>query len=417
MIMFKSNLFTSIPSLFAIGFYGSLADKYGRKVALLLPVFGSFLYLGSMLLATHVKLCHTHFAMVVIIGALFNGLSGGPETFLMATFCYASDMTSDDDRTYVFSVLQSTYSIAKIIGPLLVGLCAATNNFSLTLSVGVSICLATLVWVVCFVHESLPGDAPTRKVPLIFDPLQSFRDTMRLFGCPQPLGSPAIPFLFAALFDYHLCATGLYSIEILFQKYVLRWTPLELSLFGSINGMAFVVAMLVVPGLMNRIFEMELTDIHWIEISLWVKATYFMLFGFVSTSAEMFSLLVLILFCGSVGPRARALLSKHTQPEDQSTLFVGIAAAEMISTFLTPGFSFTYAKTVSFFPGFVYEVGSVLLLVGVALTRVGKYHLATSPHFLSNRSADERATYTSVNDQEESQMDQEGSPIDRRSLR
>jgi MFS family permease len=112
------SLGNNIPALLLAGPYGSLADKYGRKLAILIPQMGLmaivavYFYIGY---ARPVAM----FLYMLLAANILSGVSGGGGVLQMGIFTYASDITEDDpaSRTLIFTVLESTLFFAKILGP------------------------------------------------------------------------------------------------------------------------------------------------------------------------------------------------------------------------------------------------------------------------------------------------------------
>lgn len=173
------------------------------------------------------------------------------------------------------------------------------------------------------------------------------------------------------------CGVGEYSIEVLFQKFVLHWDPATVSMYGSLSGVAVVVSMLFVPTAVERVIGKRISDIDWVQIGLWAKSLFFLLFGFSSQSWHLFGLLLLLLLCGQIAPRARVYLSVSVSPEHQTEIFVGIAAVEAIGALLSPLLSYAYARTVFYFAGTVYVACSGLDLIAACVTAVGRYQVRT----------------------------------------
>jgi MFS family permease len=92
----------NIPCIFLIGFYSSFANKYGLKHTLIAPIVGNFLFLGFVLAAFHMK----SYRAVLMLGSIFCGISGSRSIFLMATFAYAADISTKQERSEVFGVIE-----------------------------------------------------------------------------------------------------------------------------------------------------------------------------------------------------------------------------------------------------------------------------------------------------------------------
>ena len=147
-INFLSATIISIPNVFVIGFYASFSRRYGLKPTLLTPVIGNFLFLLFVYLAkiwtswykplimlgnptpfvllqpiyipspSHVSTSSTN----TTIGSLISGLSGSRNTFMLATFAYAADVSEPQERSNVFSIIESAIYLARVVCPLTIGM-------------------------------------------------------------------------------------------------------------------------------------------------------------------------------------------------------------------------------------------------------------------------------------------------------
>jgi len=364
------SFIVNIPGLLIIGFYGSFADKYGLKNTLLIPILGNIIFLASIYQAIITPLYFVH---ILMFGALISGLSGSRNTFIMASFTYAADFSLPEERSNIFSVIESSIFVAKIIGPFVVGYLSDLYGFSQSLIVGIIICAVNII-VVSFglknpaVSMNVPevfGDENTEKnhtentenkmTELSFHPLTTFRKVSKLFG-NNCLGDPSVPYIASAYFLYYMASMGEVTIEILFQKRMFHFSPETIGLFGSVSGLMQSISMLVMPLLFIRLFKFDLKDIYWIEIGLWSRAIYYFLFSYADNGVQLFYILPILILCGPVVPRTRSYLSKTVGINEQTDLFTAIAALEAVAAFFSPIYTYGYFHTVSIFPGLMFQV-------------------------------------------------------------
>ena len=117
-INFLSATIISIPNVFVIGFYASFSRRYGLKPTLLTPVIGNFLFLMFVYLA---KIWTSWYKPLIMLGSLISGLSGSRNTFMLATFAYAADVSEPQERSNVFSIIESAIYLARVVCPLTIG--------------------------------------------------------------------------------------------------------------------------------------------------------------------------------------------------------------------------------------------------------------------------------------------------------
>ena len=109
----------SVPNVLVIGFYASFSKRYGLKPTLLTPVLGNFVFLCLVYLA---KLWPTFYRPLIMVGSLGSGLSGSRNTFMLASFAYAADVSAPEERSNVFSIIESAIYTARVFCPLTIGM-------------------------------------------------------------------------------------------------------------------------------------------------------------------------------------------------------------------------------------------------------------------------------------------------------
>lgn len=375
-----SSTVINIPCIFIIGFYASFANKYGLKPTLMAPVIGNFLFLSFILAAFHMK----SFKAVIMLGSILSGLSGSRSTFLMATFAYAAEISTKQERSDVFSVIEASIYCAKIVCPIMIGILSTKYGFDLSLFLGILFCLLNAIWILIVMEDPIANEGSTSlllranssdgvqrsvseidkndDLKLTFHPLATFYSLGMLCGNCRG-NRMTLLFISAVYFLYHMIAAAVHPLEILYMKFVFNWGADNIGLFGSINGFMEITSMLLAPVIAAKLLRLNMSDLNWIEIGLWAKALFFLLFGLANHSIELFLILCIMILCGPVVPRTRSYLSKAVNLEEQSNLFAALAALDAISAFLSPIFLATYSQTIFYFPGCIFEIFAFLFVL------------------------------------------------------
>ena len=144
----------SVPNVLVIGFYASFSKRFGLKPTLLTPVLGNFLFLSSVFAA---KQWSGWYKPLIMLGSLISGLSGSRNTFMLATFAYAADVSAPQERSNVFSVIESAIYLARVFCPLTIGVLSHRHGFGFTLGIGMVVCLCNLMWIWFVMRD--PGSA------------------------------------------------------------------------------------------------------------------------------------------------------------------------------------------------------------------------------------------------------------------
>ena len=75
------SLASSIPTLLLSGIYSSIADKYGRKVVIIMPIVGLFI---KILMLLYVNILHPkYYFLLYLFSSLISGILGSQINFNM----------------------------------------------------------------------------------------------------------------------------------------------------------------------------------------------------------------------------------------------------------------------------------------------------------------------------------------------
>ena len=167
----------------------------------------------------------------------------------------------------------------------------------------------------------------------------------------------------------HPTPQGELLIEILFQKHIFHFSTEVIGYYGSVSGAIMVLSMVALPRVLKRLYGEDMPDIWWVEVGLWTRSVYYVLFSGASQWYQLFLLLPLLLPSGTIVPRARAYLSKSVDPSQQTSVFVAVAALEAIGALFSPLFTAGYYQTVSVLPGAMFFTIAVICCFSATIVR------------------------------------------------
>ena len=270
MINLCTSLISSIPSIILSGFYGSIADRYGRKFAMLFPFGGALIH---TLMFYYLALVQPeNYALVAIVSALISGLSGGFGVFLMIIFSCVSDITSDApaERGHSHSIIEAALFIAKIFGPACTGMLISHYGFVSPLLLALGTCLMGIISTF-LIPDSLASDASTRKVPIRFDVLKTFRNIRFLFSIQPARGRSPIPWVVGAFFLYFIALMGETALFIVYVKHVYHWDPQLIGFFVAMEGILQMFCLFIVPKAVDGILRNKVQDIVWVQLGFFSR--------------------------------------------------------------------------------------------------------------------------------------------------
>jgi DHA1 family multidrug resistance protein-like MFS transporter len=214
--------------LVASPMWGSVSDRRGRKPVLAIGLLGyglSMLFFG---LSTELWMLF----LARGVGALLSAAT------MPTTMAYVSDSTSEEERGGGMGVLGAAMGLGMVLGPALGGL-LGSESLSTPFFLTAAVCLLTLLLVLLFLPESLPGEARRGTATALKPAAQVRALGQALFG---PLG---ILLLMAFLVSF-----GLTNFQGIFGYYALKK-------FGY--GTEEVGWILTVAGLVSALTQGALT--------------------------------------------------------------------------------------------------------------------------------------------------------------
>jgi len=127
--------------------------------------------------------------------------------------------------------------------------------------------------------------------------------------------------------------------------------------------------MVLVPFLITLLLG-KYVDKYWLVFGYVCCGLHFFLFGMATSTQFVYFILPLLLFCGPLTPRTRAIISNSSSPEHQAKILSAFSAVQSLATFVAPGFSAGYSFTVFSCPGCMYIVFACMLFVSALLIAI-----------------------------------------------
>ncbi|KAF9139967.1 hypothetical protein BGX30_007221 [Mortierella sp. GBA39] len=276
-ILALTEVITGLASMFTIGYYASLSDKYGRKIIMIVGFFNTLLVLGAFVLMS-VYWDQIGLPLMIISG-LVNGLLGGTTLGVTMALAYAADCTDPSQRSLAFSWLHAALYFGLAIGPYMGGsISKATGTILTVLFIDIVVTSLGLLLTVFVMPESLPSmqpehlrqlfapnDAKTsnssaagaqpaaRRAPWHSHVFQAFR----FF---KPNGRNTNLVLLAAIsFLQMLAYRGTISVIILYTNKMFNWSEYEDGIMFSLSSTARLVTMLIFLPLLVHFYQKSFT--------------------------------------------------------------------------------------------------------------------------------------------------------------
>lgn len=305
LVAFAAAQFVAGPIL------GSLSDRFGRRVVLLLCMATFAFDYALMAFAPTVAWL---FAGRIIAGA--TGALYGPANAVLA------DVTPPDKRGPVFGLMGAAFGLGFIIGPALGGLLAGFGPRAPFLAAA-ALALGNAIWIATMLPETLPAERRRRFDWRRANALGAFAPLARVRG--------AWPLIAAALV-WQLAFMIYPSTWAFWAEIRLGWDPAAIGVSLAFSGVVMIaVQLLLAKRVMGRLGEAR-TALLGAGCGAVALAAHMA----VDQAWMVYALAVAGALQFLVGPSINALLSRSVDAANQGALQGGMASVNSLAAIVGP---------------------------------------------------------------------------------
>jgi DHA1 family tetracycline resistance protein-like MFS transporter len=295
---------------------GTLSDRFGRRPILLICLLGSAA--GYVLFGLGGAL------WVLFLGRIVDGVTGGNFSILYA---YIADRVPPERRGVFFGRAGAVAGAGFLLGPAIGGL-AARWDVTAPAYLAAGITLATLLWALAMLPESLPAERRASSIRAAsLNPLAQLRDVLSL---------PQLRWLLVAGFCYSFPFAGLITTLGVLMIGQLGWSATQVGLSSVLVGvMDMLVQGLLVARLLPRLGEVRLAVAGFVGVLL----GYLLISAVALTPSPVLLLAGVALFAGCGGlvePALGSMLSRAAGPGAQGAVQGGGQAIQSLAMMLGP---------------------------------------------------------------------------------
>ncbi|KAF8945662.1 hypothetical protein BGZ47_002222 [Haplosporangium gracile] len=279
-ILALTEVITGLASMFTIGYYASLSDKYGRKIIIIVGFLNALLVLGSFVLM-NVYWDQIGLPLMILSG-LVNGLLGGTTLGVTMALAYAADCTDPSQRHLAFSWLHAALYFGLAIGPYMGGLISkATGTILTVVFIDITVTSLGLLLTVFVMPESLPSMQPEHLRRLFATNADAKTSSNSTAAGAQPTAGRRVPWhshVFQALLFFKpngrntnlillaaisflqmLAYRGTISVIILYTNRLFQWTEYEDGVMFSLSSTARLITILIFLPLLVHFYQKSFT--------------------------------------------------------------------------------------------------------------------------------------------------------------
>lgn len=322
---------------------GGLSDKYGRRLVLLISLFG--LTVDYMLTAWAPTLAW------LFVGRIIAGIGGASFTTASA---YIADISPPEKRAQNFGMIGAAFGVGFIAGPIIGGF---IGEFGTRLPFIVAAGLTFINWLYGFfiLPESLPQNRRRSFKWSRTNPVGNIKN-MRKY--------PQLTNLFVAFFIIYIAAHAVQSNWSFYGDLRFGWTSKDIGLSLAVVGFSVaIVQALLVRKSVNK-FGQKKT----VYIGLICTFLGFGLFSTVTQEWMIYTFLLVYVFGGLAGPTLQGMMSSAVPPDEQGELMGGLTSLQSLANIIGPlmmtsVFKLFTTEGLIYFPGSAFALGALLSLV------------------------------------------------------
>ncbi|XP_050538919.1 solute carrier family 46 member 3-like [Daktulosphaira vitifoliae] len=369
MIIWKTILQSSIPSILII-FIGSWSDRnHKRKPCMLMPIIGEFLTSIGLLVCTY-YFYELPMEVAGLVESIPPAMTGGWMTMFMAVFSYVGDVTTVKMRTLRIGVVNVFCSVGVPIGTALSGILFRELGFYGVYTIATVLYVFSFVYGILFIKEDKPELlSEDKKTPVEttclylvkdFFSLSHIKEAIRVaFKEGQHNRRLRIVLLMVVVIVVMGPLHGEMSVIYLFTRVRFNWDEVDFSLFSTYSMITNLVGTMFSVGVFSHMLQIDDALIGVMSCVSKILAGF--VYAFATTDFVFYLAPLVDIVNGTSFIAMRSIISKLVPPDELgkvNSLF-GVCEA-LVPLIYGPMYSAVYKATLKTVPGAFFLLGGAL---------------------------------------------------------
>ncbi|XP_011171987.1 proton-coupled folate transporter [Solenopsis invicta] len=367
-VMGKSFMESISPSLLSL-FLGPWSDKHGRKPVMLSGYISTSLTYFLLSVMASWDIVPWYF-LIAYIPTIFLG---GVMILMLASLCYITDITDDNERAWHLACLEILFSLGLLVGLLVGPVIFEAYSYTTVLSVSTIFCILATLYVLFFVPETIQSQTSGIRKIFDFTVVKDLIDVCikRRDGFNRSLVWSCIACLAFLLVVFE----GYLAIGYLFASARLGWTMEKYNTYLATD---------IVLGMFGTMFGIKLirkytgfSDAVIAIISVTSSLGSTLTRAFTWQSWHMYLSVVLGIFSDISRPMIRAILSKAVPTQDTGKVFSVATSVEALLPFAAASlYTFLYSHYMPpiyplpvWFLSAVFYVITIMILISIQIRK------------------------------------------------
>lgn len=144
------NYCYDIPAIIMAFVYGSISDRFSRRLAILLPFVGQiFTFINFALNSIYMD----WYVGYLLVGITFAGFTGGVATMYLASFSYLGNVTTNEERSKRVLISHGVGGLSLVLPMLVSGLILENTSHLFVFSLAIAIFTIGILYVLLHLKE------------------------------------------------------------------------------------------------------------------------------------------------------------------------------------------------------------------------------------------------------------------------
>ncbi|XP_068457534.1 lysosomal proton-coupled steroid conjugate and bile acid symporter SLC46A3 [Clinocottus analis] len=357
-----TEIFSTIPSLVVTLLLVAYSDRGGRKVTIIMPLFGTLIYTLAFLAVSYFELN----IYLLIVAALFSSMFGGFGTFLGGCLSYIADLCKDGrQKTLRMAGVDMMIGLLSGVAAISTGYFVKAAGFNWPFLTS-ALCQCLNLLFAIFILEETVTKTPTDSVSSDGSPRCSavkeiIYGVYFMFARASRKSRNLLVLLILIFISFSFSYVGGNSLTTLYElNKPLCWSEILIG-YGTALSTTMFLASFVGVSVFTYFGVPQLVIIM---IGILSVISSMVLMAYAKTTFLMFMVRVPMLLSIMPFPVLRSMTSKLTSKSDQGALFACLSFLESLTNNVsTAVFNSVYAATLAWYPGFTFLLAAGLCAI------------------------------------------------------
>ncbi|KAJ0061569.1 hypothetical protein NL108_005706, partial [Boleophthalmus pectinirostris] len=310
-----SELFSAIPSFIVTILLVAYSDRGGRKIAIIMPVIGTLLYISGLLAISYFELN----IYLTIVCSVVSSLFGGFGTFLGGCFAYVADISKNEhQKTIRLAGVDMILGVLAGVASLSTGYFLKAAGFNwpfITSLVGLLLLLLYVIFVLEETVKKAPPDASRLDTPPQVSAIkQMFYSIYHVFASGDCRFRTILIMLLVAFIIFAFADIGGVSLITLYElNEPLCWTSIMIGYGSALSTTVFLTSFFGVMAFSYcKVPQTIIVMVGFLSFILGM-----IMVSFTKTTEMMFLVRIPMLLAAMPFPVLRSMMSKIVSKAEQ----------------------------------------------------------------------------------------------------